>query len=164
MSILSLHLFDLYLLHSLYTNRRGGRGGGSKHIFSCYLIFLPPCLYLYSLCIPMYVLSLSSVVTVFGKAGGKENIIFFHSMREGGGLWGKKVSAKYYISFYLSVYYVVVSLCLSMSVCPVFVWFRLIWFVGALSSKIDLVFTCSQSFCSSSKVKAPTNLSSVIVA
>ena len=58
----------------------------SEHIFSCYLIFLPPCLYLYSLRIPMYVLSLSSVVTVFGKAGGKENIIFFHSMREGGGL------------------------------------------------------------------------------
>ena len=84
MSKLSLHLFNLYLLHSLHTNRRGG-GGGSKHILSCYLIVFPPIAYILTHYAFLCILSLSSVVTVFGKAGGKENNnIFFHSMGEGG--------------------------------------------------------------------------------
>ena len=59
-------------------------------------------------------------------------------MTKGGGLWEKEVSAKNYISFYLSV---IMSLCLmSVHVC---LSFDFVLFVSALSSRIDLVFTCS---------------------
>ena len=142
--------FTLLVVHTYYYIVYILIGGEVYTYFimlSCFLFF-PPCLYLYSFCIPMYVLSMSSVITVLVRLVGKENIIVFHSMREKGGLWRKKeVSAKI-ISVFICLSFM--PFCLYVCLClSVLFSFDFVWFVGVLSLRIYLVFTCSQSFCSS---------------
>ena len=159
MSILSLHLFNLYLLHSLHTNRRGG----GLNIFYLVILFSSHPAYIFThfafLCMYWVCHQLSLFLV---RLVGKKILSSFILWGKGVGYEGRRSVLKI-ISVFICLS--IMSLCLYVCLClSVLFSFDFVWFVDALSSRIDLVFTCSQSFCSSSKVKAPTNLSSVIVA